>query len=177
MRTWELVFCFLSFFRGRDEDGGKTVGRKVKQTIRVRYTDGKIVIRLLSLSVLEEMLHIPRFPPSYLRTTSGRSRCIRDQSRIEFAELSLEVRHTMSPFATAHRPCAKQVLLGDPDNGPCRDEHRRCRAVVKQLEAGAKLLEAGEVEGAERNWRAATALEPDNPLFVGPLLLKVSMQS
>lgn len=69
-----------------------------------------------------------------------------------------------------------KVLLDDPDNGPCREEHRRCRAVVKKLDAGAKLLEKGDVDGATQEWRAATALEPDNPLFVGPLLLKVIIQ-
>ena len=70
-----------------------------------------------------------------------------------------------------------QVLMDDPENAPCREAHRRCRAVVKKVEAGAKLLspEGGmDVEGATREWRAATALEPDNPLFVGPLLLRVS---
>ncbi|CAN0178844.1 unnamed protein product, partial [Hapterophycus canaliculatus] len=67
----------------------------------------------------------------------------------------------------------RQVLLDDPDNGPCREEHRRCRAVVKKVEAGIKLLDAGDVKGATEAWRAATALEPDNTLFLGPLLLRV----
>lgn len=44
---------------------------------------------------------------------------------------------------------------------------------MKKVEAGAKMLEAGDREGAAREWRAATALEPDNPMFVGPLLLRV----
>lgn len=71
----------------------------------------------------------------------------------------------------------KQVLLDDPDNGPCREEHRRCRAVVKKVGAGDKLLEAGDVVGATKEWRAATALEPDNAAFLGPLLLRVSWES
>lgn len=68
---------------------------------------------------------------------------------------------------------AKQVLLDDPDNGPCREQHRRCRAVVKKVEAGAELLSVGDVAGATEAWRAATALEPDNPALLGPLLLRV----
>lgn len=65
------------------------------------------------------------------------------------------------------------MLLDDPDNGPCREEHRRCRAVVKKVEAGDRLLSGGDVSGAAGEWRAATLLEPNNPAFLGPLLLKV----
>lgn len=65
------------------------------------------------------------------------------------------------------------MLLDDPDNGPCREQHRRCRAVMKKVEAGDKLLSGGDVAGATTEWRAATALEPDNAAFLGPLLLKV----
>lgn len=67
-----------------------------------------------------------------------------------------------------------QVLLDDPDNAPCREQHRRCRAVVKKVEAGVRLLDGGDVAGATAEWRAATLLEPDNPAFLGPLLLRVS---
>ncbi|CAN0077618.1 unnamed protein product [Ectocarpus sp. 6 AP-2014] len=68
----------------------------------------------------------------------------------------------------------RQVLLDDPDNGPCREQHRRCRAVVKKVEAGAELLSGGDVAGATEAWRAATALEPDNPALLGPLLLRIA---
>lgn len=71
----------------------------------------------------------------------------------------------------------REVLQDDPDNVPSREAHRRCRAVVKKVEAGARLMAAeggADVEGATREWRAATALEPDNPLFVGPLLLRIA---
>eukprot|EP00903_Cladosiphon_okamuranus_P006463 g6323.t1 len=68
----------------------------------------------------------------------------------------------------------RQVLLDDPDNEPCREEHRRCRAVVKKVEAGHRLLSSGDVVGATNEWRAATALEPDNAAFLGPLLLQIA---
>lgn len=48
---------------------------------------------------------------------------------------------------------------------------------MKKVEAGDKLQEAGDVVGATKEWRAATALEPDNAAFLGPLLLKVSWES
>ncbi|CAM9913177.1 unnamed protein product, partial [Pylaiella littoralis] len=68
----------------------------------------------------------------------------------------------------------RQVLLDDPDNGPCREEHRRCRAVVKKVLAGVSLLDAGDAAGATQEWRAATMLEPNNNAFLGPMLLRIA---
>lgn len=85
---------------------------------------------------------------------------------------SLKQQHKQRRLKRRHTS-SRQVLLDDPDNGPCREQHRRCRAVVKKVEAGIKLLDAGDVKGATEAWRAATALEPDNTLFLGPLLLRV----
>ncbi|CAM9994520.1 unnamed protein product, partial [Choristocarpus tenellus] len=67
----------------------------------------------------------------------------------------------------------RQVLLDNPDNDACREGHRRCRVVVKKLEAAEARVAEGDVAGATERWREATTMEPDNPLFVGPVLRKV----
>ncbi|CAM9637553.1 unnamed protein product [Discosporangium mesarthrocarpum] len=68
----------------------------------------------------------------------------------------------------------RQVLMDDPDNARCLEGHRRCRGVVKKLQAGEAALGAGDVAAATGWWREATTAEPDNPLFVGPLLRRIS---